>query len=257
MSLPLRRNESVLGSIPEAIMSPPAPSSVPTNVTVISEIPFVINRAHFKKMVRLESYPELEDELEEFLDRADTTARPKGMYREDFVEEVGEEAVKIAGAEFTSEILADKLGHVPRVFPYIATCGAELDELDLSAYDMMLSGLWHSTYKMQALGTAAGHLKGVLKERFEIRILSSINPGSGNVDVWPVDQQLPLFSLFGDTEEAIGVRLTDSCLMIPDKTISGIYFPSKIEYCNCHSCTRENCPSRRAPYQGPSNPVVH
>jgi hypothetical protein len=179
------------------------------------------------------------------------------MYREDFVDGVGPETVKISGAEFTSEILADKLGRVPRVFPYIATCGAELDEMDLSPYDMMLSGLWHSTYKMQALGAAANYLKSLLKESFDIKILSSINPGSGDVDVWPVDQQVPLFSLFGDTEGALGVRLTDSCLMVPDKTISGIYFPSKIEYCNCESCTRENCPARRAPYGGPSDPVVH
>lgn len=238
-------------------MSQSAPSNLPTDVALISEIPFQINRKHFKKIVRLESYPELEEELEHFLDAADAAARPKGIYREDFVEEIREEAVKIAGAEFTSEILADKLGSVPRVFPYIATCGAELDRLDLSKYDVMLSGLWQSTYKMQALGAAANHLKNVLKERFEIKILSSINPGSGNVDVWPVDQQVPLFSLFGNTEESIGVRLTDSCLMVPDKTISGIYFPSKIEYCNCHSCTRENCPSRRAPYEGPSDPLVH
>ncbi|MFW6338762.1 MAG: methionine synthase [Alkalispirochaetaceae bacterium] len=238
-------------------MNQSALSHLPADVVVISEIPFSLNRKHFKKMVRTESYPELEDELDRFLDSADAVTRPKAMYREDFVEEVGEEAVKIAGAEFTSEILAEKLGVVPRVFPYIATCGAELDEMDLSEYDMMLSGLWHSTYKMQALGAAANHLKKLLKERFEIKILSSINPGSGNVDVWPVDQQIPLFSLFGDTEAALGVRLTDSCLMVPDKTISGIYFPSKIEYCNCHSCTRENCPSRRAPYEGPSDPLVH
>lgn len=238
-------------------MSRPATSSTPDKVVVIREIPFTLNREHFKKAVRLESYPELTEELEDFLDNADGVAAPKGMYREDFVDEVTAERVRISGAEFTSEILADKLGSVPRVFPYIATCGAELDEMDLSPYDMMLSGLWHSTYKMQALGAAANHLKKVLKESFEIKILSSINPGSGNVDVWPVDQQVPLFSLFGETEEALGVRLTESCLMVPDKTISGIYFPSKIEYCNCESCTRENCPARRAPYGGPSDPVVH
>ena len=238
-------------------MSQSAPSNVPTDIVLISEIPFQIKRTHFKRAVRLESYEELEEELEQFLDAADKVARPKAIYREDFVEEVGEERVKIAGAEFTSEILADKLGEVPRVFPYIATCGAELDAMDLSEYDPMLAGLWHSTYKMHALGAAATHLKSLLKEQFEIKILSSINPGSGDVDVWPVDQQLPLFSLFGDTEEALGVRLTESCLMVPDKTISGIYFPSKIEYCNCQSCTRENCPARRAPYGGPSEPLVH
>lgn len=229
-----------------------APSHLLSNVVVVVDIPFSVNRKHFKRMVRLESYPELEEELERFLEAADLVARPKAMYRQDFVDQAGNETVRIGGAEFRSEILVEKLGMIPRVFPYIATCGVELDKMDLSEYDMMLAELWHSTYKMQVLGVARNHLKQLLKDRFQLKTLSSINPGSGNVDVWPVDQQVPLFSLFGDTEAGLGVQLTDSCLMIPDKTVSGIYFPSKIEYCNCHSCTRENCPSRRAPYRGPS-----
>lgn len=238
-------------------MRRPEATNIPSEVSIIEDVPFHVDRAHFKKAVHLESYRELEVELDRFVEEADRIACPKAMYREDFLEEVGAEVVRIAGAQFTSEILADKLGDVPRLFPYIATCGAELDGMDLSPYDPMLSGLWHSTYKMQALGTAANYLKSYLKETFDIKVLSSINPGSGNVDLWPVDQQVPLFSLFGNTERAIGVRLTESCLMLPDKTVSGIYFPSKIEYCNCHSCTRENCPARRAPYEGPSDPLLH
>lgn len=238
-------------------MRRPEATDIPAEVSIITDIPFRLNRSHFKKAVRLESYPELQEELDRFLNEAERLARPKAMYREDFLEEIDAEVVRIAGAEFASGILADKLGDVPRLFPYIATCGAELDGMELSPYDPMLSGLWHSTYKMHALGTASNYLKSYLKETYDIKILSSINPGSGNMDLWPVDQQMPLFSLFGDTEKAIGVRLTESCLMLPDKTVSGIYFPSRIEYCNCHSCTRENCPARRAPYEGPSDPLVH
>ena len=224
---------------------------------VYTEIPFNLRRDHFKKTVMAESYPELDGELEEFLDRCHEIARPKALYRELFVDSVDEDRVVIAGAGFSSYILAEKLGPVPRVFPYICTCGRELDELDISEYDPMLSQLWLSTVKMQALAAAANYLKAQVKEAYDFRILSSINPGSGNVDIWPVDQQHPLFSLLGDTRASIGVGLTESALMIPDKSISGIYFPSKIEYCNCQSCTRENCPARRAPYEGPSSPVLH
>lgn len=228
-----------------------------TTSSIYRDIPFTLRRDHFKKVVMAESYPELEDELEEFLDRCTQVARPKALYREEFVDSVEEEAVIIGKAQFSSYILADKLGNVPRVFPYVCTCGKELDELDISGYDPMLSDLWLSTVKMQALGSAANFLKDKIKSIYDIRILSSINPGSGNLDIWPVDQQHPLFSLLGKTEETVGVGLTESALMIPDKSISGIYFPSKIEYCNCNSCTRENCPGRRAPYEGPSTPRLH
>jgi hypothetical protein len=228
-----------------------------TTPSVYEDIPLTLRRDHFKKSVMAESYPELEEELEDFLDRCTEVARPKALYREMFVESVEKEEVRIGGAHFSSYILAEKLGNVPRVFPYACTCGTELDDLDISSYDPMLSELWLSTVKMQALGSAANFLKDLIKKKYDIRVLSSINPGSGNVDVWPVDQQHPLFSLLGDTKSSIGVDLTESALMVPDKSISGIYFPSQIEYCNCQSCTRENCPARRAPYEGPSSPVLH
>lgn len=47
-----------------------------------------------------------------------------------------------------------------------------------------------------------------------------MNPGSGTIEASPVDQQVPLFSLFGETEATLGVRLTDNCFMVPDETIS-------------------------------------
>ena len=39
---------------------------------------------------------------------------------------------------------------------------------------------------------------------------------------WPIEEQQPLFRLLGDTERAVGVRLTDSMLMVPTKSVSGI-----------------------------------
>ena len=49
-------------------------------------------------------------------------------------------------------------------------------------------------------------------------------------------------------EALIGVRLTESCLMIPNKSLSGLLFPSEFGYENCAVCPREGCRGRRAPY---------
>jgi hypothetical protein len=80
--------------------------------------------------------------------------------------------------------------------------------------------------------------------------MSTMNPGSGNKDVWPIAQQRQLFRLLGNVEASVGVRLTDSYLMTPNKTVSGILFPTDVPFFSCQLCTRENCPRRRAEYTG-------
>jgi hypothetical protein len=75
-----------------------------------------------------------------------------------------------------------------------------------------------------------------------------MSPGSGDVDVWPIEQQKQLFGIFGDTQALIGVRLTDSCLMVPNKSVSGIRFPTEITFRACRLCHRENCRGRSAPF---------
>ena len=46
----------------------------------------------------------------------------------------------------------------------------------------------------------------------------------------------------------IGVQLTDSYLMHPLKSVSGILFATDGTYGNCQLCPVERCPNRRAPY---------
>jgi predicted transcriptional regulator len=75
-----------------------------------------------------------------------------------------------------------------------------------------------------------------------------MSPGSGDAGVWPIEQQQELFGLMGDVRGAIGVELTPSCLMIPNKTISGIRFTTETGYRACQVCRRERCPSRSAPF---------
>jgi hypothetical protein len=57
-----------------------------------------------------------------------------------------------------------------------------------------------------------------------------------------------LFGLLGDVEAAVGVRLTESFLMLPNKTVSGLVFPTTTSFASCQLCPRAVCPNRRAPY---------
>ena len=76
--------------------------------------------------------------------------------------------------------------------------------------------------------------------------MSAMNPGS--LEDWPISEQRQLFSILGDVESLIGVRLTDSFLMLPIKSVSGVYFPKEITFQSCQLCPRERCQGRRAPY---------
>ena len=215
---------------------------------VLETIPFSVDRDAFRDEVRMDAYPELADELERYLDRAEEAARPRGMVRVAYVGERDGDRVELGGERFQSEILVDNLQEINRVFTYAATCGRELYELDLSDLDSFAS-FWHDTLKTQAVHTASTFVCDYVRREFGVDKVSSMNPGSGDVDVWPIQQQEPLFRVLEQAEREIGVELTDSNLMIPDKSVSGIFFASDRAYVNCEACTRKICPDRRAPYR--------
>ncbi|MFW5768460.1 MAG: vitamin B12 dependent methionine synthase, partial [Spirochaetota bacterium] len=52
----------------------------------------------------------------------------------------------------------------------------------------------------------------------------------------------------GNVDDLIGVTLTDSFLMMPNKTVSGIRFPNEVGFESCELCHREDCPGRRADF---------
>ena len=174
-------------------------------------------------------------------------ARPKALYREAYVEEVSGADVRIDGIDFTSEVLAMNLKNIHRVFAYVCTCGTEVDDWSHNERDYVVS-LWLDIIKEMFLHQAISYFRDYIKSSYRFNNLSAINPGSGNVDNWPISQQTRLFSLIGGVKNEIGVTLTDSFLMIPVKSTSGLFFPSEKEYVNCALCGRENCPGRRAAF---------
>ena len=214
---------------------------------VFDNIPLTFDLERFHRDVRLDAYPELAKELERYLNYAGEVVRPRALLRIAYVQDRGDGEVTFGGRRFSSEILAYNVKEIHRVFAYTASCGPELYSLDLSAFDP-LAVFWHDTFKTRALDAASTFLHEQVKEIYGISQLSSMNPGSGDAEVWPNRQQRELFAVLGDTESLIGVRLTESSLMVPDKSVSGIYFPSEKGYVNCQSCTREICPTRCAEY---------
>ena len=215
-------------------------------MTILDEIPFgidpgeVLHRAHLTK-----TDAETVAEVHQLFQAAQQVARPKALYDIAYVGEKTEATVTIGKTVFASRVLSVNLDSVERVFPYVATCGVELEEIKPTSHDIIVAYCL-DIIKQAALNAAITHLQEHLTGKFALGQTSQMNPGS--LEDWPITEQFRLFELLGNVEELVGVQLTDSCLMIPQKSVSGIIFPTEVKFESCQLCQRENCPSRQAPY---------
>jgi hypothetical protein len=151
----------------------------------------------------------------------------------------------IDGVELKSRILRINMEKAERVFPYVATAGRELESIDVPKDDFMMT-FCVDAVKELVLNAALGHFERKLAEMYALGSMAHMNPGSLND--WPVSEQPKLFSLFGNVEELIGVKLRESHLMDPLKSVSGIYFPTEVDFRSCMLCSRHACIRRRAEY---------
>lgn len=213
--------------------------------TILDSIPFELDISALSERLRVKEGSRYAERFRRLVAEAEDIARPKAFYRVAFVDPVGDNRVVIDEVTLTSRVLRVNLDQIQRVFPYVATCGVELERW-ANALDDMMERYWSEEIRMLALRAANQALTRDLRERYRLDTLSSMSPGS--LSDWPLRQQRVLFRILGDTEAAVGVRLRDSLLMVPSKSVSGIRFPTETTFESCQLCPREGCPQRRAPY---------
>ncbi len=197
------------------------------------------------KQLRLDKRKDASAIALDLIETAEALITPKIVYKVSYIEGKGEESVAIEGQMFTSSVLRKNLEKVERVFAYIITIGSELEE-QASVMDDLLNQYYLETTADIALGLGKQHFEKHLKRQYGLEKIASMSPGS--LPNWPITEQKPLFSLIGNTEELVGVRLTESMLMLPRKSISGIVFPTEVTFFSCQLCPRERCEGRKAPY---------
>ena len=215
------------------------------NFTVIDAIPFQPERATLLRRLRVKEDSPYVGDVQRLADEAQKIARPKALYKVAFIDAREDDAVVIDGVKFTSPVLSVNLEPVYRVFPYVATCGVELDDWAHAQEDMLFQ-YWADLIKEMALREAVQTLNAHMTEQYGLGKMAAMAPGS--LADWPLPQQRPLFTILGDVEGAIGVELSDSFLMSPNKTVSGLRFATADDFASCQLCPREKCPGRRAPY---------
>jgi len=171
--------------------------------------------------------------------------RARAVYRDYYLESKPEDALIIDGIRFTSRVLRRHMDNVGRVFPFVVTIGSKLEEYARACKD------FPKQYDLNTIGNIAllsvrKYLEDHLRSKYALGCISYMSPGS--LKDWDLEGQRPLFSILGDVHASIGVCLTETLLMIPTKSLSGIFFPTDIPFYSCQLCPRKSCHSRKATY---------
>jgi len=212
--------------------------------TVWTDLPYTLPDAqHMAERLHV-----FEDDLEDFeavYQKCAAVAAPKFVWKQAPVTLLENDDVRIGDQLFHSRILHVNMQGVETAYAYVATCGRELYEIALSCADP-LERFWVDSISEQLLRSIGVSAHNRLRELAGRERLFAMNPGS--LPDWPIAQQRPLFDLIGNVYDLVGVELTDTFLMLPIKSNSGLYYASDVDFVNCEFCARGECPGRRAKF---------
>lgn len=161
----------------------------------------------------------------------------------DFIE-IGRDKFRLNGTEFNSgRIINSHLKGAGRYSFFFATIGQSISE-KIKYYHRISDSLY--AYLLHKL---AGEVVELLVDYLHGELFDTLEPGmiTGNrvspgYCGWDVSEQQKFFASF--PERKIGIKLTDSSLMIPDKSVTGLWgFGEnfrRLEY-NCTNCKAELC----------------
>jgi len=191
-------------------------------------------------------------EVDDLIAEAEQIAMPKAYVLPATIDELEEDHVVLSGVMFPSTLMPQQLKYLfekedrPTLFAYTLTCGQELHKWFLSQTDFLLQGVAEDI-TIRYLGLIGNAMREYVSGTcMPGKHFSAMNPGS--LPNWPISQQRPLFALLGDVMGEIGVELTESFLMLPVKSVSGLLFEAAEHYTNCSLCPRDGCPHRRDPF---------
>jgi len=212
---------------------------------ILADIPVSIDPLRVRRALRLPADESGAAVVRDLLALARPHIHARALFRDAFIDRREDAEIEIEGLVFQSRVLRRNLDNKERVFPYLVTVGEELEKAASKEDDLFRQYALEMIADL-SLDSAADHLEADIRERFGIDKLSAMSPGS--LEDWPIEQQKPLFRLLGETEKRLGVRLSDSLLMIPRKSVSGILFPAEESFSSCRLCPRPHCHGRRAAF---------
>ena len=204
---------------------------------------FELNEDLLANLLKTEKDTPLYKDAVKAVSYAECIIKPKFIYKKVNIDDIGKDFILIDDIKFCSKILANKIRGKDTAFVFIATGGKEIaiyiDEvsdcfekyvLDIAAYMGCLSAL--------------KNMEEAIKETYNIDRYISLAPGS--LPDWDVIEGKKIFELFGHDYKKVGVRILESGMIEPVKSVTGILFESEDAFNSCEVCMRQDCPTRRS-----------
>ncbi len=197
----------------------------------VVELTLVTPRVSPDLILRLQKYKKLEavpapvrQAAEAVAALAETLVEPQGRLLRVPVKRVGPEGFVLLadGVEFHSRALARLLRGAKAAVLFLLTLGPKLEARaqEMMVEEQFLEALLLDTAGWVAVDALAKALRGHLVAEAQsegMRLTHRMAPGYAD---WRLEEQRILFSVF--REDALPIQLTEACVMLPRKSISGI-----------------------------------
>jgi len=216
------------------------------------QVPDGIGREFLARMMGGKLVPKMEEILLEKKEVCVSSMSPKAVYDSfDILKIEGEMVHFDTGTSFNGPNISRILKGSEVATVFIFTIGSKVDEVirEVSESGDILSNIIMEAITTSLLGLLGEYMGGIIrKEGTREKGWSSTCSYSPGQYRWTIEEQKVLFSMVDGSK--IGVRLNESFLMLPFKSISGIYgfgHENNIDRTRvaCDLCPRENCIGRR------------
>ena len=189
--------------------------------------------------------------IDEYIENASQLMEPSYTYVIRNVDLLQDSRVLIEGpVVFQSKIIARLLSKCKKVAVLVVTIGDRLEEM---ARSLARDGLMLQASVLDAIGSnavvkLADYVQSAIARKAGSEGLVASRRFSPGYCDWDISQQMMIFHAV--KRDSIDVDLTDKCLMVPQKSISGIVGLGSpeadiCEYNPCTTCDKEDCPGRR------------
>jgi len=189
--------------------------------------------------------------VDEYLEQAPSLIEPSYSYAIRDIEWARDPITFVEDSiVFKGSVITQMLERCSKVAVFALTIGKYLEG---TAHQLARDGLILQATVLDAIGSdavekLADSAQGTIREIARAKGLVISRRFSPGYCDWDIGQQRMLFwALSGDT---VGIHLTGRCLMIPQKSISGIIgigsYNSNVENYNpCNTCKKQDCSGRR------------
>jgi hypothetical protein len=191
------------------------------------------------------------DGADESIDKARRLARPAAIFTKKALLSSGADSIKLAGGtEFSGKTVSSYIRPAEDVYIFLVTIGPAVEN---EASGLMKRGESLPGYLLDRAGSFAVES---LAEKLECRLRKEYKSKGKSVSMrlspgycdWPIEEQVILDKILDFSR--IGVRLTGSYVMIPQKSISGLMGVGPAELFSkvksqCAICNMKDCDYRR------------